>query len=111
MRGLADLLPRGMLRLVAGRLMAWSLVLAARPRGSLVPARPRAAAGSRLPGLALFRSPNAPAILKLVEATCAEFGVRYTEHESFRAASRRRTSAGCDNGNAGPNGGVGRAGG
>lgn len=28
---------------------------------------------------------NYPAISKLVEATCREFGVRYTEHESFRA--------------------------
>jgi linoleoyl-CoA desaturase len=28
---------------------------------------------------------NYPAMPKLVEATCHEFGVRYTEHESFRA--------------------------
>ena len=28
---------------------------------------------------------NYPAISKLVEATCREFGVRYMEHESFRA--------------------------
>jgi len=28
---------------------------------------------------------NYPAMSKLVEATCREFGVRYTEHESFRA--------------------------
>ena len=27
---------------------------------------------------------NHPAISKLVEETCREFGVRYTEHESFR---------------------------
>jgi linoleoyl-CoA desaturase len=29
---------------------------------------------------------NYPAISTLVEATCREFGVRYTEHESFRAS-------------------------
>jgi len=28
---------------------------------------------------------NYPAISKVVESTCREFGVRYTEHESFRA--------------------------
>ena len=38
-----------------------------------------------IPGQTLCRSPNAPAISKLVEATCREFGVRYTEHASFRA--------------------------
>ena len=28
---------------------------------------------------------NYPAISKLVEGTCREFGIKYTEHRSFRA--------------------------
>jgi linoleoyl-CoA desaturase len=28
---------------------------------------------------------NYPAISKLVEATCSEFGVKYSEHKSYRA--------------------------